>query len=344
VTDAARVDVHTHFFPAELPDLAAGTSDRRWPSLVITDGKGRIVRGGETFRIVPATCWDLTRRIEAMDAAGIDVHVLSPVPVTLTYWAPTELAVELSRRQNDLLAAAVSSHPDRFRALAAVPLPDVDAAVAELERAVGELGMAGVEIGAQIAGHELDDGLLRPFFAVAEALDVPVFVHPLDGGGGAIRRAGPPYDFGLGMLTDTAMAAAALVLGGVLEDHPGLRVCLAHGCGTFPWALPRLARGASMPPGTAASPDEVTTRARALWGDSLVFEPAHLPVLFDCFGTDHVVLGSDFPFYPPVWGGATDVLDGAIDAKLCTKDEAGAVVTDNGWRFLGPRSNPPREE
>jgi aminocarboxymuconate-semialdehyde decarboxylase len=271
-----------------------------------------------------------------MDALGIDVHVLSPVPITLTYWADTTLAVEFSRRQNDLLAAAMASHPHRFQGFASVPLPDVDAAMAELERAVSELGLAGVEIGAEVAGLDLDDASLRPFFAAAEALDVPIFVHPLDGGGGAIRRAGAPYDFGLGMLTDTAMAAAALVLGGVLDDHPGLRVCLAHGCGTFPWALPRLARGASMLPG-AGSPGDVMNRARSLWCDSLLFEPAHLPVLFERLGADHVVLGSDFPFYPPAWGAATDVLEGAVERGLCTKEEAAAVVADNGWRFLGSR-------
>ena len=337
-----RVDVHTHFFPPSLPDLAARTGDGRWPALAVADGRGRIVRGDETFRVVDPTCWDVARRIEAMDAMAIDVHVLSPVPVTLAYWADSKLAVEFSRHQNDLLAAAVASHPQRLRALASVPLPDVDAAVAELQRAVGELSLAGVEVGAQVAGRELDDMTLRPFFAAAEALDAPVFVHPLDGGGGAIRRSGPPYDFGLGMLTDTAMAASTLVLGGVLEDHPRLRICLAHGCGTFPWALPRLARGASMGPGAAF--DDVMSRATSLWCDSLVFEPGHLPVLFERFGAHHVVLGSDFPFYPAAWGAATGVVEGAVERGLCTKEQAAAVVTDNGWRFLGSPSNPSRED
>src|SRR5215216_4916108 len=121
-----RVDVHTHFFPPGLPDFATQTGDARWPALVVEDGRGRIVRGGETFRVVPAACWDLERRLEAMDGVAIDVHVLSPVPVTLTYWADVKLAVAFSRRQNDLLAAATASHPDRFRGFASVPLPDVD--------------------------------------------------------------------------------------------------------------------------------------------------------------------------------------------------------------------------
>jgi aminocarboxymuconate-semialdehyde decarboxylase len=328
------VDVHTHFFPADLPDLAARTGDDRWPSLAVGAERGRIMRGQDTFRVVAASCWDLDRRLEAMDAAGIDVHVLSPVPITLTYWAEPPLATEVCRHQNELLAAAVAARPDRFVALGTVPLPAVDAAVVELEHAVTTLGLAGVEIGAQIAGHELDDLTLRPFFAAAEALDAAVFVHPLDGGSGAIRRSGAPYDFALGMMTDTAMAATALVFGGVLDAHPRLRVALAHGCGTFPWALPRLARGASMPP-EAPPHTHFLAAARSLWCDSLVFEPAHLPALFAHFGPDHVVLGSDFPFYPPPWGGPLAILDQGVERGLCTAEQAKAVASDNGWRFLG---------
>jgi aminocarboxymuconate-semialdehyde decarboxylase len=333
-TATRRIDVHSHFFPAGIPDLAARTGDARWPALVVGDETGRIMRGRETFRVVAPTCWDLDRRVEAMDAAAIDVHVLSPVPVTLVYWADPTLAAELCRRQNDLTAGAVAHRPDRFEGFASVPLPDVDRAVAELERAVSRLGLVGVEIGAQIAGRELDDPSLSPFFDAAEALDAAVFVHPLDGGSGAIRRAGAPYDFGLGMLTDTAMAATALVFGGILDTHPRLRVGLAHGCGTFPWALPRLARSASVP-GGAPSYDAFLALARSLWCDALVFEPHHLPVLLERFGRDHVVLGSDFPFYPASWGSPLDTLDAAVEQGLCTEEDARAVAGENGWRFLG---------
>lgn len=336
---AGPLDVHTHFFPRELPDLAARTGDARWPSLSVREGEGRIMQGDRTFRVVAPECWDVDARVRAMDARGIDVHVQSPVPITLTYWADREVAAEHCRIQNDLLAAAVAVHPDRLRAFATVPLPAVDAAIAELERAVTELQFCGVEIGAQIAGMELDNARLRPFFATAAALDVPVFVHPLDGGSGAIRRGGPLYDFGLGMLTDTAMAAGALVFGGVLAELPDLRVCLAHGCGTFPWALPRLARAASREP-EGPRPERAASLARLLWCDSLVFEPSHLAVLVERFGEDHVALGSDFPFYPPAWGTCTDVLDGAVAAELCSPQQAAAIARDNGVRLLGPKFIP----
>jgi aminocarboxymuconate-semialdehyde decarboxylase len=331
------VDVHTHYFPAELPDLADRTGDQRWPSLRVgPDGRARIMRGAETFRPVAQTCWDVKARLGEMDATELDVQVLSPVPVTLTYWAKPALAVEFCRRQNDLLAAAAASAPDRFLALGGVPLSDVDAAVAELGRVVNELGLAGVEIGTEVAGRELDDASLRPFFAAAEALDVAVFIHPTDGSG-AIRRQGPPYEFGLGMLTDTAVAATALVFGGVLDAFPRLRVGLAHGCGTFAWALPRITRGASL---AAETPSDrsVQDLVRQLWVDSLVFDPTHLPILFDRFGADHVMLGSDFPFYPPAFGAPTAILRGGVELGSCTEEQAQDVMGANSLRFLGPHA------
>ena len=330
---AATVDVHTHFFPADLVDLAASTGDCRWPSLRVDErGDAQIMQGDDVFRAVAPTCWDVPRRCEAMDADGIDVHVLLPVPITLTTWAEPALAIEFARRQNDLLAEAAASAPKRFRWFGTVPLQDPDASASELERARTELNMAGVEIGTEVAGRELDDERLRAFFAAAEALDIPVFVHPTDTGG-AIRRRGQPYDFGLGMLTDTAMAAAALVFGGVLDEFPRLRVGFAHGCGTLPWAVPRLARGAAV--GGPLDLGRVDELVRRLWADTLVFDPAHLRLLLDRFGPDHLFLGSDFPFYPPSWGGAVDVLDGAVARRDCTAGEADAIKTTNAWSFLG---------
>ena len=332
----ATVDVHTHFFPAGLGDLAASTGDERWPSLHIDEhNRGRIMRGDSVFRPVAAVCWDPLKRRQAMDESGVDVQVLSPVPVTLTTWAEPALAASFARRQNEALAGAAATAPDRYRWLGSVPLQDTDAAIAELEHATTQLGMAGVEIGTEVDGRELDDAALRPFFVAAAELDVPIFVHPTDGAH-AIRRGGQPYEFGLGMLTDTAMAAAALVFGGVLDDVPTLRIGLAHGCGSFAWAYPRLARGTTMGP---AAPPLALARTdalvRALWVDSLVFDPRHVPLLIERFGSDHIMLGSDFPFYPPAWGGSCDVLDNAARLGLCTDNDIAAIKSAKGLRFLG---------
>jgi aminocarboxymuconate-semialdehyde decarboxylase len=349
IRPATVVDMHTHFFPPGMADFAEETGDSRWPSLSVNpDGSARIMRGDEVFRPVAETCWNLARRAEAMDEAEIDHHVLSPVPVTLTTWAEPVLAARFARMQNQAFADAVANAPagtsgpvgasvsGRFSWIGCVPLQDTDRAIAELDFGVSELGMLGAEIGSEVSGRELDDASLRPFFAAAQDLDVAIFIHPTDGVG-AIRRGGIPYEFGLGMLTDTAMAASALVFGGVLDEFPALRIGLAHGCGSFAWAYPRLVRGASMNPANG-SPDVIGAHAesllRRLWVDTLVFDPEHLPLLIQRFGVDHLMLGSDFPFYPPTFGSALAPITGALACDHCTAAEATNMLGPNANIFL----------
>jgi aminocarboxymuconate-semialdehyde decarboxylase len=343
---APILDVHTHFFPAGLRNFAEVTGDSRWPSLVTAvDGTGRIMRGAELFRPVTANCWDLHRRSEAMDALGIERHVLSPVPVMLTSWAEASLAATYAREHNEAFAAAVSAGPSgRFEWIGSVPLQDIDLAINELEFGVKQLGMVGVEIGTEVGGRELDDPMFASFWSAAEELDVAIFIHPTDGAG-AIRRSGVPYEFGLGMLTDTATAVTALVFGGVLESHPALRVGLSHGCGSFPWAYPRLLRAATLRPGSAAV-DVLSAHTdllvRRLWADTLVFDPAHLPLLIERFGADHLMLGSDFPFYPPSFGHPLEVIYGAAARGGCTNEQVADMRGANAERFLGLTRNSAR--
>jgi aminocarboxymuconate-semialdehyde decarboxylase len=360
VRDASRIptiDMHTHFFPTGLVDLAATTGDERWPSLHIDEtGTGRIMRGSSSFRNVSRSCWDLAVRLEEMDKTGIDHHVLSPVPVTLTTWADSGPAALFARRQNEAFATAVaeSTAPERFSWIGCVPLQNTNNAVSELTYSVNELGMRGVEIGTEVDGRELDDPSLLAFYEAAQDLDVPIFVHPTDGHG-AIRRQGVPYEFGLGMLTDTSLAATALVFGGVLASYPRLRIGLAHGCGTFAWAYPRLTRGASMggaslggasmgAPGGGTSRNEIDELVRRLWVDNLVFDPAHLPLLIERFGADHVMLGSDFPFYPPSFGDPVEFIHSSVACGHCTETQGAAMLGTNADAFFGSVNSPQRSD
>jgi aminocarboxymuconate-semialdehyde decarboxylase len=337
--DQARslADVHAHHFGRGLPDLAEATGDSRWPSLIVDDASsGRIMLGKDVFRTVKAPLWDVQARIAALDAAAVAVQVISPVPIMLTYWGDPKLTLEFDQAINNSLAADVAASGGRLVGLGAVPLQDVGLAVSELERAVGELGLAGVEICTQIAGRELDDPELAPFYAAADALDAAVFVHPLDGGGNAIRRSGQPYDFGLGMLTDTAMAATALICGGVLDRWPRLRVGLSHGCGTFPWAYPRLriATQLSSNPGIIDRFEELVAR---LWVDTLVFEPEHLRLLVRRFGAGHVMLGTDFPFIAGQLEGARHFVQSAAADGVISAEQANSILTANALDFIAPK-------
>jgi aminocarboxymuconate-semialdehyde decarboxylase len=160
--DAPVVDVHAHLFPAELPDLGGRTGDGRWPTLITGDGGGRIMRGDTAFRQVRPPLWDRSARLVELDAAGVGIQVVSPVPVTLTYWADVQSATEFTKAMNDALAAEVADSGGRLVGLGAVPLQDVDVAIDELVRIVTELGLSGAEIGTVVAGRELDDPQLRP--------------------------------------------------------------------------------------------------------------------------------------------------------------------------------------
>jgi aminocarboxymuconate-semialdehyde decarboxylase len=290
------VDAHAHFFPAELSP-PTGSDDQRWPSLLCDSlDNGRILRGGEMFRPVRSSLWSIECRLAELDAAGVDVQLISPVPVTLVYWAPESLATPYLRRQNDLLADVTAESGGRLVGVGAVPLQNPDAAIHELRRSVLELGFKGVEIGTRIGELDLDHESLRPFFAAACDLGTPVFVHPVEGGGSTIRRSGQPYDFGLGMTTETAIAASSLVFGGVLEQFPDLKVVLSHGGGSFPATYPRMRYGAEVIAGMDVR--ESDRRVRSLYADAIVHDLGLLPGVVARFGHDHILMGSDCPFFP----------------------------------------------
>jgi len=328
---AQVVDVHAHFMSADLVDLVATFDDPRWPRLEAGIDAGTIMTGDKTFRPVKPPCWDVAHRIQDLDEHGVDQQVLSPIPVTLTYWARPDEAAAYARLQNDALAQAVAEGSGRFLALGGVPLQDVDLAIEEMMRAKNELGLSGLEIGTLVDGLELDDPSLLPFFEAAAQERVPIFIHPTEGAT-VTRRSGLPYDFGTGMHTDTSLAASALVFGGVLDKCSDLRVGLAHGCGAFPWSYPRMRymAGGLLGQDSAALDDAVAS----MWVDSLVFDPAHVPLLVERFGANHIMLGSDDPFLPHSLADPRAPIEGARDAGTLSEAEADAALGANTLAFL----------
>lgn len=328
------VDVHAHHFSLALGSSGLTPSGSRWPRLVPgVEGTGQIMVGEEVFRKVSSDLWDVDDRIAILDRAGIAVQVISPVPVMLAYWADGQTSSQYCRAVNAALAADVATAPDRLRGLGVVPLQAPELAVAELRHAVSTLGLSGVEIGSSVNGTDLDDPALLPFWAAAESLGAAVLIHPMDGGGGVVRRSGQPYDFGMGMLTDTSIAATALVFGGVLKRFPGLRIVLAHGCGAFPWVYPRLRLADQV--WRDGSPEDADVRARSLWVDSLVLDPEHLRLLVHRFGPDKVLVGTDHPFFPDITATAVGFIEEAADRGVIPRELVDPILSDNALRFLG---------
>lgn len=311
------IDVHAHV----VLDATMGAAGRYGPELV--DGHPPAFRAGDyVLRGVAyrgSAFMDVDVRLAAMDAAGIDRQVLSPNPLTYFHFVEADVARAFCRRHNDALAALVAGHPERLLGLAALPMQDPPAAIDELRRAVGELGLAGAAIGPAFAGHELDDPALDRFYATCVELDVPLFIHPApEGTGGCLhdpRLTRFDLDLLAGFAHDETVAVATLIFGGVLDRHPQLDVCVSHGGGATPYLYGRLAAAARerpWAPDALREPGGFEAALRRLWFDCHVHDPRALRLLVDVCGTDRVAFGTNFAGWDQ--GTAMDLgeLDGPI--------------------------------
>jgi len=287
------IDLHAHFVPRafleaiEKEGTPFGASLRR-------DGKDpTMVVGGRPYGPITRHYFEARPRLAEMDKTRVDVQVLSLCP-PMVYWADG-FGVRLAQTFNDELAAAVADEPDRLAGLATVPLQDVPAATTELERAMG-LGLRGVSIGSNVNGKDLDHEDFLPFFAKAEALRALVFIHPLDVIG--VERIRSYYlHNGLGNPFDTAVAAARLAMGGILDRFPRLQICLAHGGGALPYLAGRLDRVYKVrPEARGKARRRPSSYLRRFHYDTVVHSDLALRYLVDAVGNDRVVVGSDYRF------------------------------------------------
>ncbi len=293
-----KIDLHTHILPRTWPDLRRRYGYGGFVQLEHTGpGCGRMMIDGQLFREVQDNCWDPGRRLADCDRCGIDVQVLSTVPVMFSYWAKPQDTHDLSRLLNDHLAEVVARNPKRFVGLGTIPLQAPDLAIPELHRCVRELGLAGVEIGSHVNGKNLDDPSLFPVFEAAQDLGAAVFVHPWDILGK--ERLGKYWLAWLvGMPAETATAICSVIFGGVLERLPRLRIGFAHGGGAFPSIIGRIERGFVSRPDLCAVHNIQNPRRYLgrFYVDSLVHDADALRGLIRLMGAERVALGSDYPF------------------------------------------------
>ncbi|MGH3756732.1 amidohydrolase family protein [Actinophytocola sp.] len=294
-SQAGMIDVHTHAIDPDLADVSA-----RFPGVYPTvqrtsEDTAQIWLDGRMYREIDSRCWSAADRVRDMDAEGVAMQVVSPIPVTLSHSEPADGAAALAEAQNNFLAKLVEDAPGRLAAFGCVPLQSPRRAIAELARCIEDLGFVGVEIGTRVGDRELSDPEFLPFFQAAGELGATVFIHPVDRTLDT-RLAKLRLTFGMGMPTETAIAAAGLLVAGVLSAAPNVRICLAHAGGALPSVLPRVAFGQRIVEGVTVDEYMATRQARKLWSDSLTYDINSLRLALTRYGEDHVVLGTDYPF------------------------------------------------
>src|SRR5215475_13085767 len=288
------IDIHAHFVPEEYLRLIETEGEPHGVRLRSGPNGPLIAVGQVAIGPITPHYHDLNLRLKAMDARGVTVHALSLMP-PMVYWADSALGSRLAKIVNNAMADAARLHPDRFVALATLPLQDPEAAVAEAQRAVTELGCRGIYLGTNVRGQELTDQSFVPLFERIHALNVPIFLHPLNVIG-AQRLSNYYLHNLLGNPFDTAVAAANLIFSGLLDRFPKLQICLPHAGGAFPYLIGRLNHGWKVRQECKALKKPPLSYLRRFTYDTISHAPESLGYLIKLVGADRVMVGSDYCF------------------------------------------------
>lgn len=293
------IDYHAHFYPRPFMEEIARSGGPYGLGLERNEKGDEMLRfEGMPFWAYKENFFDIHRRIALLDEAGVEFQALTMGP-PMVYWADPELGLRLCQIMNDEISLLIQQFPKRFFGFAALPLQDTRRSLDELKRAHQTLGLRGVQMGTNIQGKPLDHPDLWPVYEQIEALDWPIFIHP-------VNPLGQPeiHDYRLDLMIafpfDTTLAAARLILGGVMERFPGLKICFAHLGGALPFLKERFDIGwrtRNLFPGKRTVISKPPSEYIKLFYLDVVScaDPALLCALA-CVGADHLVLGSDSPF------------------------------------------------
>jgi aminocarboxymuconate-semialdehyde decarboxylase len=334
------VDIHCHVYVPAADEVVGDAARTNWDAMHTYSNNATREFNKKQMKAIYRQLTSVDARLADMDAADIDVQALSPAPPQYYYSVEPERARSAARTVNDGIAEIVSDHPERFVALGTVPMQSPDMAVAELKRIVGKLGFRGVEISTNVAGQELSDPKFRKFFAKAEELGVLVFLHP--NGFSEGRRLADHYFINIiGNPLDSTIAVSHLIFGGVLEAYPKLKICVAHGGGYLP------AYSARMDHAHAAREDcrreikrKPTSYLKKLYFDTVVFSHSQLEYLVAQYGSNHVLLGTDYPF-DMAMEDPVGFVQGSRRLRAADKD---AICGGNAARLLRIRMPRPRKK
>jgi aminocarboxymuconate-semialdehyde decarboxylase len=300
------------------------------PKLEETGGQRVLHQIGAGSQKIPAGLFEADQRIADMDRQGIDIQVVSLLTSQFAYHLEGHVGAAFARIHNDAFIEVAGQHPERLAVFAHLPLQDVDASLAEIERLKRFPAIRGVNIGTNVRGTNLDDPSLEPIWGALEAADLPVWVHPDHRSLGKLDRIRKYYlQNNIGNPLDTTIAIAIVIHGGILERHPKLRFGFSHGGGFAPYQIKRWDAGWERH--AAASehiPNPPSTYFERLFFDTLAHDTS-LRMLTTHVGWDQIVVGSDYPMSM----GTDDPLAVVHELRLPKSDER-KVLSGNAERFL----------
>ena len=315
-----KIDIHTHILPEHIPDFKSLFGYGGFIHLEHhCPGCAKMMRDGVFFREVQANCWDAEVRQTEFSKQGVSQQVLSTVPTMFSYWARAKDTAYLSKILNTHIAELVSEFPDAFIGLGTIPMQDTDLAIEALEDCK-KMGLAGVQIGSNVNQKNLHEAEFFPIFEAAQDLNLSIFVHPWEMMGQEhMAKYWMPWL--VGMPAETTRAICSFIFGGIFERLPQLRVAFAHGGGSFPYTLGRIAHGHAVRPDLCAMDNEKSPidYLGKFWVDSLVHDSKTLQYLVDLMGKEKVCLGTDYPF-PLGEDNAGELIDSTFAELPSTKE------------------------
>jgi len=323
------IDIHSHYYPESYLRLIEAEGGPFGAHIERTP-HGCKVRVGPLFAgPIGSKFIDLDERLQEMDVQGVQAQALS-LTQPMVYWATGDLSRRLSAAFNDAVALAHEKHPSRFFGLAVLPMQEPKLALAELERVSTLPGIRGVYMATRVLDRELSDAMFWPVYQRLEALQLPIFLHPVHVIGMEDRLKQYFLSNLLGNPFDTTVAASHLIFGQVMDRFPKLEVVLPHGGGALPSLIGRIEHGWRVRPECKHLPRSPRDYLRRFHYDTITHSTEGLTYLIDLVGADRILLGSDYCFdmgyHRPI-----EVLNGN---RSLTPTDQSAILTLNAARLL----------
>ena len=293
-----KIDIHTHILPENLNEMTNTFSDPRFLRMDAIDDNTAMLRKDEkAFRQVNCNCWNHHARMKECHVTGVNVQVLSTIPVLFSYWAKDDECLFLSKFLNDHIANICHKESTKYIGLGTIPIQNTNLAIAEMDRCVNELNLPGIEIGSNINGLNLSEERFQPIFEHAEKIGCSIFIHPWEMMGQAdMQKYWLPWL--VGMPAETSRAICSLIFGGVFEKYPNLKIAFAHGGGAFPFTIGRVDHGFNVRPDICAVDNSAlpSSYMKNFYVDSLVHDENAMNFLIQVIGAERIAMGSDYPF------------------------------------------------